>query len=129
MQKKCPLLLLLLLLYLLELDLLYGDRAGLQGNVPADLLPRWQKVHQFRATRPRRADVPDWVTTSAVQPTFWDSDSFNLKCRGRQLAPKKCNLGRGSVWDVVMQPSPGSGKFIVVQEVNPCQNWANQLGV
>ena len=48
------------------------------------------------------------MTTSAVQPTFCDSDSFNFKCRGRQLvAPNWCNLGGGSVWDVVMQPSPG----------------------
>ena len=51
-------------------------------------------------------DVPDWVTTPAVQDTFWDSDSFNVKCYGRQLAPSRCNLGGGSVWDVVVQPSP-----------------------
>ena len=28
-----------------------------------------------------------WLTTSAVQPTFWDSDSFNFRYHGRQLAP------------------------------------------
>ena len=48
-----------------------------------------------------------WVTTSAVQPTFWDSDSFNFKCHGRKLAPNRCSLGGGSAWDVVLQPSPG----------------------
>ena len=62
---------------------------------------------QPRATQPRCTDVPDWVKTSAVQPTFWDSDSFNFKCHGRQLAPNRCNLDGGSVWDVVVQPSPG----------------------
>ena len=51
-------------------------------------------------------NVPDWVTTFAVQPTGWDSDSFNVKCLGRQLAPNRCNLGGGSVWDVVVQPGP-----------------------
>ena len=35
---------------------------------------------------------PDWVTTSAVKPTFWDSDSFNFKCHGLQLPPNRCNL-------------------------------------
>ena len=34
-----------------------------------------QKVRQSRATQPRCTDVSDWMTTSAVQPTFWDSDS------------------------------------------------------
>ena len=81
-------------------------KAGLHDNVPADLLPRWQKVRQFRATQPRYTDVPDWVTTSAVKPTFWDNDSFTSKCHGRQLAPNRCNLGGRSVWDVVVQPSP-----------------------
>ena len=75
--------------------------------IPADLLPRWQKVRQSRATQPRCTDVPDWVTTSAVQPTFWDSDSFHFKCHGRHLAPNRCNVGGGSVWDVVVQPGPG----------------------
>ena len=81
-------------------------RAGLHDNVPANLLPKWQKVHQSRVTQPRCADAPDWVTTSAVQPTFWDSDSFNFKCHGRQLAPNRCKLGGRLVWDIVMQPSP-----------------------
>ena len=35
-------------------------------------------------------------------PPFRDSDSFSFKCHGRQLAPNRCNLGGGSVWDVVM---------------------------
>ena len=40
-------------------------------------------------------------------PRFGDSDSFNFKCHGGQLAPSRCNLGRGWVWDVVAQPSHG----------------------
>ena len=47
-------------------------------------------------------------------PTFWDSDSLNFKCHGldfkchgHQLAPYRCNLGGGLVWDVVVQLSPG----------------------
>ena len=66
-----------------------------------------RKSANSRATQARCTDVPHWVTTSAVQPTFWDSDSFDIKCYGRQLAPSRCNLGRGSGWDVVAQPSPG----------------------
>ena len=46
--------------------------AGLHDNVPADLQPRWQKVCRSRATQPRCSNVPDWVTTSATQPTFWE---------------------------------------------------------
>ena len=38
-------------------------------------------------------DVPDYVTTSSVQPTFGDSDSFNLNSMVSQLAPNRCNLG------------------------------------
>ena len=40
-------------------------------------------------TQPRCTDVPDWVTTFAVQPTFWDSDSFNFKCHGRQVGTQE----------------------------------------
>ena len=58
--------------------LILGARAGLHDNVPADLLPMWQKVRQSRATQLRCTDVPDWATTYAMQPTFWDSDSFNF---------------------------------------------------
>ena len=55
------------------------SRARLHDNVQADLLPRWQKVRQSRATLSPDAlmYVPDWVSTSAVQPTFGDSDGFN----------------------------------------------------
>ena len=80
--------------------------AGLHDNVPADLLPRWQKVRQSRATQSRCTNVRNWATTSAMQPTSWDSDSCNFKCHGRQLAPNRCSLGGGSVWDLVVQPSP-----------------------
>ena len=66
-----------------------------------------QKVRQSRATRPRCTDVP-WVTTSADQSTFWESDSFNFKCRGRQLTRSQQvqpwrRVGLGYV---VVQPSP-----------------------
>ena len=80
--------------------------ACLHDSVSADLLPRWQKVRQSRATQPRCTDVPDWVTTSTLQSAFWDHDSFNCKCHGRQLAQNRCNLGGGTVYDIVMQPSP-----------------------
>ena len=57
-------------------------------------------------------DGPDWVTASAVQPTFLDSDSFNIlsaivaswRLIGAALAEG------GSVWDVAVQPSPGLPK-------------------
>ena len=81
--------------------------AGLHDDVQADLPPRCQKVSQPRATQPRGTGVPDRVAPSAAQPIFWNSDSFNFKCHGRQLAPNRCNLGGRSVWDVVVQPSPG----------------------
>ena len=65
--------------------------------------------------------APDWVTTSAVQPTFWDSDSFNFERYGRQLAHSRCNLGGGSVWDVVVQLSPGLNLLpILVFCPRPC---------
>ena len=82
------------------------SRAGLHDNDPADLLPRRHKVRQSRATQPRCIDVSDCMTTCAVQPNFWDSGSFNVKCHGRQLAPNRCTLGGGSVLDVVVQPGP-----------------------
>ena len=46
-------------------------QAGLHDNVPADLPPRWQKVSQSRATRPRCADVSesDWVTEMFCRAT------------------------------------------------------------
>ena len=51
--------------------------AGLHDNSTAHFLPRWQKVRQSRATQPGcTTDVSDWTATPAVQPTFWDSDSF-----------------------------------------------------
>ena len=45
------------------------------------------------------------MTTSAV--TFWGvvTVRFSFKCHGRRLPPNRCNLGGGSVWDVVEQPS------------------------
>ena len=85
-------------------------RAGLHDDVLADLLPRGQTVRQSRATHPRCTDVSDWVTTSVVQPIFGDSDSFNCKSHGCQLAPSRCIPGGGSVLDVVVQPNPGLSK-------------------
>ena len=37
-----------------------------------------KKIGQSRAPKPRGTDVPYLVTTSAVHPTYWDRDSFNL---------------------------------------------------
>ena len=81
----------------LVVRLIVNYRAGLHDNVLADLLPRWQKVRQSRATQPRCTDVPDWVTASAVQPTLWDSDSFNVKvglgrCRATQPSIPNQNI-------------------------------------
>ena len=47
------------------------------------------------------------MTTSAVQPTVWVSDSFNFEVYGRQLATNRCELDGGSIWDVVMRTGPG----------------------
>ena len=45
----------------------FKPRVELHDNVPADLLSRWQKVRQFRATQPRCTDDPDFATISAAQ--------------------------------------------------------------
>ena len=49
-----------------------------------------------------------------MQPTFWDSDSFNFKYQKIMVAiwlplNHRRNLGGGSVWDVVVQPGPALG--------------------
>ena len=63
-------------------------RARLHDNVPANLLPIVQKVCQSRrATQPRRTDVRDWATTSAVQPTFWNSDILVLSAMVTVVQP------------------------------------------
>ena len=64
-------------------------------------------------------DVPDCVATSGVQPTFLDSDRFNFKCHGGQLAPNRCNHGGGTVWDVVVQPNPGPTPIYSVVKTTP----------
>ena len=79
---------------------LTGPRAGLHDHVPAELLPRRQKVRQSRATQPICTALPDWVPTSPVQThLFCDSSRFNFKCHGRQLVgySARCNLGGGRV--------------------------------
>ena len=58
--------------------------------------------------------------TSVVLPSFWDSDSFNCKCHGRQLTPNMCNLGRCTVWDVVVHPSSAPGFQCVAQSYRKC---------
>ena len=45
-----------------------------------------ERVRHSRAAT-QCTDVPHWVSTSALRPTCWDSDSVRFKCRGRQLAP------------------------------------------
>ena len=78
----------------------------LHDNVPANLLPRWQKFSQSHATPPRCTDVPDWVKTSAVQPTVWNSDSFNFKCHGGQFSwhPTGATLAEG--WSGTLSRNP-----------------------
>ena len=96
-----------------------GYWAGLHDNVTADLLPKWQKVRQSRATQPRCTDVPDWVTASA----FWDRDSFNFKCHGRHLAPNRCNLGGGSGWSGTLSCNPALVSLRTpVKERSPFKN-------
>ena len=84
-------------------------RAGTQGGVarqrPSPFTAR-EAGSSPVSCNSAQYDVPDWVKTYAVQPTFWDSDSFSVKCHSQQLAPNRSNLGGGSVWDVVVQPSP-----------------------
>ena len=60
-------------------------------NVPADALPG-KSASLVRVSQDALTSQI-WVTTSTVRPTFWDSDGFNFKCHGRQLAPNRCNLG------------------------------------
>ena len=75
----------------------WENRDRVARQCPRRFLPRWQKVRQSRsATQPRGTDdVPDWVPTLLCKPTFWDSESFNFKCHGRQLvAPTMCNPWR-----------------------------------
>ena len=89
---------------------------------------------QSRSTQPRCTDVPDRVITAAVQPTFWDSGSFHLKCHGRQLALNRCNLGGGSVWDRCRRPTmrkenqkQGIDKIKWPQELfSPVISWSSQ---
>ena len=121
--------------------------AGLHDNVLAagDFLSQgqWQKVRlQFpRATRQPQNDAlrSTSVTTSAGQASFWDSDSFNLKCHGRRLAPTECyrevNLilcwhptdstlaeRAGSVWDVVVQPGHGEHRGLWKTKLEAAQS-------
>ena len=56
-----------------------------------------------RATQPTCTDVPDWVTTSAVQHLWRLVTVLILSAMIASLAPNRCNLGGGStVWDVVV---------------------------
>ena len=117
----------------------WETRDGLHDNVPAGLLPRWQKVCQSRATRPKCTDVPDWVTTSAMQPTFWDSDSFNFKCHGRQpwrrvgLGGLSCNPAllsfkpRETKWLEKDSASATCVSVMVSVLVHACRHWKKEL--
>ena len=78
------------------LHFLFQDSwALLHDNVPAECVMQ---------PSPDATDVPHWVTTSAVQPTFLgDSDSFNCKRHGRQLYQigwqlLPCNPPFGGQW-------------------------------
>ena len=95
--------------------------AGLHDNVPADLLPRWQKVRQSSATQPRGTDVLDWVTTSAVQLAFWKSDIVNSSAIVASWHPtgapwQRVGLGRCSAtqpWILLEQNSPRQRSFLI----------------
>ena len=50
-------------------------RAGLHDNVPADFTAEVAKSPPVSCTSAQN-DALTWVATPAVQPTFWDSDSF-----------------------------------------------------
>ena len=75
-----------------------------------DLLPRWQKVRQSHARElsPNALTyVLDWVSTLLpCNSPFGIGTVLIFKCYGRQLVSNWCNLGGGSVWDVVVKPSP-----------------------
>ena len=66
-------------------------RKRVQGRVarqhPSRFIARGRKSASLVQLSPDALTVPDWVTTSAVQPTFWDTDSFNFKLNGRQYVP------------------------------------------
>ena len=67
-----------------------------------------RKSAKSRTAEPTCTDVSDWVTTSAVQPTFWDSDSFKFSAIVASWLPTGgATLGGGWGWDVVEQPGPG----------------------
>ena len=47
-------------------------------------------------------------------PPFGIVTVLILSAMVANLAPSRCNLGGGSVWDVVVQPSPGTrGRYSV----------------
>ena len=82
--------------------------AGLHNNVPADLLPKWQKVRQSRATQPRSTDVPDWGT-SLCRGTHLSGivTVLILSAMVASWHPTGATLAEGgSVWDVAVQPNP-----------------------
>ena len=78
--------------------------AGLHDNVPADVLPRWQRlpVACHSAQMHWRLRLDDNFCRAAPLSGFWRSDSFNFKCHSRQLTPNRCHLGGESVWDVTL---------------------------
>ena len=57
-------------------------------------------------SKQKYTDVPTWVTTSAVTTQHFGIETvLILSDISRQLAPDRCNLGGGSVWDVVVPPT------------------------
>ena len=74
--------------------------------------PRRQKGRQSRATLPRGIGVPCWETTSAVQPTFLGIATVLISSAmvASWHPPTGATLPEGgSVWGVVVQPSPVVG--------------------
>ena len=62
---------------------------------------------QSRATQPRCIDVPDWVTTSAVQPTLWGVViGLIVSVMVASWHPIGATLAEGRSGTLSVQPSP-----------------------
>ena len=85
--------------------------AGLHNNVPANLLPRWHKVHQSRAIQPRCTDVPDWVTNfcHATHLLGYWQFSFLSRAMVASWHPTGATLGEGRSGTLSCNPGLGSG--------------------
>ena len=86
-------------------------QGGIKSASLVQLSPEWS------------TGVPEWVTTSAVQPTFWARDTCSYTCHGRQLSSNTCDLDGGTVKDVVGQPSPDVFTSSILGECARQKDW------